>query len=246
MRAPYHREGAGKPCPSCVLSAPMTRPWQILATVPTAEGKLELRQRGENEFLIVIAGRVLMTSAARRSEEALAKLAISACAALSGRRAPRVLLGGLGMGYTLRAALDGLPPAALVTVAELNPAVVDWCRGALSHLTGAALADPRVRVEIGDVAALIARSPPGGFDGIVLDLYEGPHAATQARDDPFYGAKALRHSHGALSEGGVLAVWSEEPDQQFEHRLAVAGFAVTTHRAGKGGRSHVVYLGARV
>ena len=110
----------------------MTRPWRTLATVPTDEGPLELRQRGDDEFLIVIAGRVLMTSAARRSEEALATLG---CAAIARTGAPRVLIGGLGMAYTLRAALDALPATAKVVVAELNPVVADWCRGPMAALT---------------------------------------------------------------------------------------------------------------
>jgi spermidine synthase len=219
----------------------MTRPWETLATVATREGALELRRRGD-EFLIVIDGRVLMTSAARRSEEALATLA---CQRLAGRRAPRVLVGGLGMGYTLRAALDALPAGAHVVVAELSPEVAEWCRGPLAPLTGSALADRRVAVEIVDVAELIARAPAGSYDAILLDLYEGPHAATQRREDPFYGPAALARTHAALAPGGVFAVWSEEADAPFLRRFAAAGFAASTHRAGKGGRSHVVYLGVR-
>jgi spermidine synthase len=220
----------------------VTRPWQVLANVPTPEGALELRQRGDAEFLIVIGGRVLMTSQARRSEEALAALA---CKPLSGRPAPRVLVGGLGMGYTLRAALDVLPAGAKVVVAELTPEVVDWCRGPLAVLTDGAVRDPRVRVEVADVARVIANAAPGSYDAIVLDLYEGPHAATQRGDDPFYGAAALARSHAALAPGGVLAIWSEEPDAPFQRRLTAAGFQTTTHRSGKGGRAHIVYLGVR-
>lgn len=220
----------------------MTRPWQTLASVPTREGPLELRRRGDREFLIVVAGRVLMTSAARRSEEALATLAL---ARVAGRAAPRVLVGGLGMGYTLRAALDALPPAARVVVAELTPAVVDWCRGPLAGLTGGAVLDPRVTVELADVARVIAGAAPGGFDAILLDLYEGPHAATQRPGDPFYGGAALARAHAALADGGVLAVWSEDADPPFARRLAAAGFDASSHRAGRGGRTHVVYLGVR-
>lgn len=219
----------------------MAKPWSTLAKVATPEGALELRRRGETEFLIVIGGRVLMTSAARRSEEALATLG---CAHLAAARAPRLLVGGLGMGYTLRAALDLLPAAAEVTVAELNPQVVEWCRGPLAALTSGAVDDARVRVEVADVAALIAASAAGAWDAILLDLYEGPHAATQRRDDPLYGAAALARAHRALAPGGVLAVWSEEPDAAFASRLA-NGFTATLHRAGRGGRTHVVYLGVR-
>jgi spermidine synthase len=214
-------------------------PWKTLATVSTAEGALQLRQRGEREFLIVIDGRVLMTSNDRRSEEALAQLA---CAGLTGR--PRVLIGGLGMAYTVRAALDALPPGAEVVVAELTPAVVEWCQGPLAPLTAGATQDPRVRVVIGDVARVIADAPRGHYHAIILDLYEGPHAATQRRDDPFYGSQALHRSAAALVAGGVLAVWSEEADDAFAHRFTAAGFEVATHRIGKT-RTHVVYVGRR-
>ena len=223
----------------------MTRPWQTLATVSTPEGPLELRQRGDGDgadFLIVVGGRVLMTSAARRSEELLARLA---CERLAGRSAPRVLVGGLGMGYTLRAALDALPSDAAVVVAELNPDVVTWCRGPLAAASGGALADPRVTVDIADVAKTIAAAPAGRYDAIVLDLYEGPHAATQRRDDPFYAPGALSRQRAALAAGGVLAVWSEEADAAYERRLTAAGFEVSIHREGRGGRTHVVYLGVR-
>jgi spermidine synthase len=215
-------------------------PWNTLATVTTAEGALQLRQRGDREFLIVIDGRVLMTSRDRRSELALATLA---CAAL-GAPAPRVLIGGLGMAYTVRAALDVLPATAELIVAELTQAVLDWCRGPLAPLTAGAVLDPRVRVVIGDVAGVIAGAPRGHYDAIVLDLYEGPHAATQRADDPFYGRAALARSHAALAPGGVLAVWSEEPDEAFARRFGAAGFEVTSHRLGKS-RTHIVYLGRR-
>ena len=221
----------------------MARPWQTLATVPTAEGALELRRRGDDEFLIVIAGRVLMTSVARRSEEALAR---RACAGLAGRPTPRVLIGGLGMGYTLRAALDALPATAQVVVAELHSVVLDWCAGPLAGLTGAAVQDARVRVEIADVARVIVTAPAASYDAIVLDLYEGPHAATQRADDPFYGPAALERARAALARGGVLAVWSEDPDAAFARRFTAAGFEVSSHREGRGGRAHIVYLGVTV
>jgi len=213
------------------------KPWSTLASVATPEGALELRQRGEAEFLIVIGGRVLMTTTARRSEEALAELA-----ALRG--AMRVLVGGLGMGFTLRATLDALGPAARVTVAELNADVLAWCRGPLAPITGGAVLDPRVTVVLGDVARVIADAA-ASFDAILLDLYEGPHAATQRGDDPFYSAAALARSRAALVAGGVLAVWSEDADEPFAKRFAAAGFTVTTHRIGSGGRRHVVYVGKR-
>jgi spermidine synthase len=218
----------------------MTRPWQTIARAATPEGPLELRQRGDRDFLITIDGRVLMTSQARRSEQALATLSLR-------ERPPAklssVVIGGLGMGYTLRAALDLLPAGTRVTVVELNADVVSWCRGPLAPLTDNAVADPRVTVVLADVADFIAGSAPAAHDAILLDLYEGPHAATQRRNDPLYGPAALARTHAALAAGGVFAVWSEEPDRAFEQRLVQTGFAVHKKRSGGGGRAHLVYLG---
>jgi spermidine synthase len=215
------------------------QPWNTIATVPTAEGALELRQRGDT-FLIVIDGRVLMTSAERRSEEAMATLALTK---MRGS-APRVLVAGLGMAYTLRAALDALPAGARVTVSELTPTIVEWCKGPLGVLTNNAVADPRVEVKIEDVSRVIAEATPGSFDAILLDLYEGPNAQTQAADDPFYSAAALARSRAALTANGVLSIWSEDPDAPFEKRFGAAGFRVTMQRLGSS-RQHVVYLGRR-
>ncbi|HEY4240511.1 MAG TPA: hypothetical protein VGM88_11885 [Kofleriaceae bacterium] len=217
-------------------------PWTTVATLKTREGELQLRRRGEREFLITIGGRVLMTSAERHSEEALAKLS---CGPIADRAHPRVLVGGLGMAYTLRAALDVLPSRARVVVAELTREVVDWCKGPLGVLTANSAADPRVSFVIGDVARVIADAPRGHFDAILLDLYEGPHHATQRRDDPFYGPAALARTRAALADGGRFAVWSEEPDAPFSRRFASAGFAVETHKLGKS-RTHVVYVGTPV
>src|SRR5262249_4675931 len=205
--------------------------------VDTPEGPLELRQRGERDFLITIDGRVLMTSAAHRSEDALAEIA---CRALPAGTQPRILVGGLGMGYTLRAALDRLPPPAKVDLVDLNATVVTWCRGPLAPLTAAAIDDRRVSVEVADVSRVIAAAPPGSYDAILLDLYEGPHQATNPAHDPLYGSAALARTHAALRTGGVLAVWSEEIDRPFERRLVAAGFRVRNHRS-RGGRTHVVY-----
>jgi spermidine synthase len=218
------------------------QPWRIVDSIETPEGILELRRRGERSFLITIAGRVLMTSDAHRSEDALARLA---CAPLAGRARPRLLLGGLGMGFTLRAALDALPPSAQVTAVDLNPIVVDWCRGPLADLTGNAIDDPRVTVVVADVATTIRAAPKGSLDAIVLDLYEGPHEATSRESASLYGAAALRRAWSALAPDGVLAIWSEDPDPAFERRIAAAGFEARRHRAGKGGRAHILYIGMR-
>ncbi len=221
----------------------MTRPWRTLERVETDRGQLELRQRGESDFLIALAGRVIMNSRAQRSEVALAE---SACARLAGRRQPRVLIGGLGMGYTLRAALDNLPRAARVVVAELNPAVVRWCRGPLAGLTRRAVDDARVRIEVKDVTSCIARAARlggnGRFDAILLDLYGGPRGAARREADSLYGARALERARAALASGGVLGVWSEDPDRAFEKRLSSAGFAIERRRPGRGGRRHAVYV----
>ena len=216
------------------------RPLELLATVSTTEGELQLRQRTSNEFLITIDGRVLMSSADRRSEEAVATLA---CKELVGREAPRVLVGGLGMAYTLRAALDALPATAHVTVAELTAEVETWCRGPLAPLTGGAVLDPRVSVVIDDVSRVIASAPPGGYDAIILDLYEGPHATAKG-DEPFYGRSALARSYAALSPGGVLAIWSEDVNAGFRRRMTDAGFTTSVHHPG-GKRAYGVYLGVR-
>ena len=216
-------------------------PWKVLAQVATTEGKLQLRQRNAREFLITIDGRVLMTSAERSSEQAVATLA---CKRLVGKKAPRVLIGGLGMAYTVRAALDVLPKTAKVTVAELTPEVETWNRGPLALLTRGAVLDPRVKVVIQDVARVIEQAPPGHYDAIVLDLYEGPHAAQKRENDPFYGRAALERSFAALAPGGVLAIWSEEINSVFKKRMIEAGFETTVQHPG-GSRAYVVYLGRR-
>jgi spermidine synthase len=220
----------------------MAQPWKTIETVETVDGPLELRQRGERDFLILINGRVLMNSASNRSEIVLGELAAKKVAL---RPKPRVLVGGLGMGLTLKAVLDALPAEAKVVVAEFNPVVVRWCRGPLADLTLRAVEDPRVEVIVDDVAYLIgkaAETKAGRFDAIVIDLYEGPHAKTDAANDPFYGSRALKTTATALTDEGVFAIWGENPDEAFEKRLAAAGFMFDRHRPGRGGLRHVVYV----
>jgi len=218
-------------------------PWQTLDTVKTPAGALELRKRGETDFLILIGGRVLMTSAAHRSEDALSELA---CAEIVGTVKPRVLLGGLGMGFSLRAALDHLPGDAAVDVVELNESVVKWCKGPLAEITGNAIKDRRVNITIGNVAHTIARAPAGYYQAIIIDLYEGPHDAVNGPRDPLYGTTAIALAWNALKPKGVFAVWSEEQDVPFENRMGVGGFDLKRVRSGKGGRIHSVYLGSRL
>lgn len=222
----------------------MARPWRVLDRVATPKGLLELRRRGERDFLITVGGRVLMNSANHRSEAALGQLA---CGELPPGARPRVLVGGLGMGFTLRAALDALPATAKVVVAELNPAVVRWCEGPLAELTEGAAADPRVETRVADVAGVIRRHAAAvrgrRFDAILLDLYQGPHRGTDKLRDPLYGRSALETARAALNPRGLLAVWGEDHDPRFEKRLTTAGFAVRCERPGRGGYRHVVYLG---
>lgn len=221
----------------------MAKPWKIVESVATDEGVLELRQRDESDFLITIGGLVLMNSRANRSEVVLGQLG---CKHLQNHPEPRVLVGGLGMGCTLRAMLEALPETAEVVVAELNPVVLEWCRGPLSSLTNGAVSDPRVRVEIGDVAAMVRRAARVGatkkFDAIVFDLYKGPHHHTDKLEDPLYGSRAIENVRSALKTGGVFSVWGENYDEGFDRRLCAAGFTVRHERPGRGGFRHVVFL----
>jgi spermidine synthase len=221
-------------------------PWVELgvAEVPGDGGQLKLMRRG-TEFSIMAGAIELMNSRLSGSEEALAAQTI---ARLGGRRAPRLLIGGLGMGFTLRAALAALGPDAEVTVAELVPEVVSWGRGPLAAIHGASLSDPRVTIFEGDVGGLIA----GGqarFDAIMLDVDNGPEGLTRAANDDLYDAYGLRQAAAALAAGGVLAVWSVGPDPAFSRRLAGAGFAVEELRVranGRGGGArHVIWLATK-
>jgi len=220
----------------------MAKPWQTIDKTDHGDNVLELRKRGDRDFLLLVNGRVLMNSSANRSEVALGE---QACRLVAGRGQPRVLIGGLGMGFTLRAALDALPGSAQVVVAELDPVIVTWCRGPLAGLTQNAVMDPRVTVETDDVAAVIIGASLKGakrFDAIIIDLYVGPGADTDPHYDPFYGSLALSTTAAALSAGGVFAIWGENPDTAFEQRLVAAGFTIERLRPGRGGLRHVVYV----
>ena len=221
----------------------MAKPWKTLDSISTDEGVLELRQRDERDFLITVGGLVLMNSMANRSEVVLGQLG---CKHLKEHAGARVLVGGLGMGFTLKAVLDSLPVTARVVVAELNPVVVAWCRGPLAVLTDRAVSDPRVTVEIGDVANLVRRSaksvPAEQFDAIIFDLYKGPHFRTDPIKDPLYGSRAIANACAALKPGGVFAIWGENYDEGFVRRLQQAGFTVSNARPGRGGLRHVVFV----
>jgi spermidine synthase len=216
---------------------------ELLGRARTPDGSdLTLSRRG-NEYFIQADGKDLMSSRMHGSEEALATLA---CQRARAQAEPCVLIGGLGMGFTARAALDILPRGATVVQSELVPEVVEWNRGPLASLAGRPLEDPRVRVELGDVAVLL-RTSQRRFDAIMLDVDNGPRAFTQSGNDALYGNDGLAAARAALKPGGVYAVWSAWDDRKFEHRLRFAGFTVETHRVRgrlkKGGPRHTIFLG---
>jgi len=224
------------------------KPTRILDCVVTPQGReLVLYQRGDT-FTIQIDNHDLMLSRTHGSEEDLARLALLA---LDNRPAPRVLVGGLGMGFTLRAALDGVAdrPAAQVVVAEVFPAVVKWNRGVLGPLAGRPLDDPKAQVQEGDVDRLLGtRGKP--FDVILLDVDNGPSALTLKSNRRLYTDAGLARLHRALTPGGVLAVWSASDDPRFLGQLGGVGFKAESHRvraraSGKGGR-HVVFVARRL
>ena len=225
----------------------MALPWKVFDKFTTGdEGVLELRQRGKKDFLITVGSQVLMNSMAQRSEIALGELG---AAGLKDHPAPRVLVGGLGMGITLRAVLNTLPATAEIVVFEINPHILTWCQGPLAELTDGAAADSRVKVKIDDVAKGIQEASKGDsnhrFDAIILDLYRGPHPKTDKKNDPFYGSRAIEQSFKALNPGGTLAVWGENHDEGFIQRLGHGGFSVEFKRVGKGGYCHAVFLASK-
>lgn len=183
-------------------------------------GALHLMRRGD-EFSIQFGDEELMGSEVWHSEQALATLA---CERM-GNKGGTVLIGGLGMGFTLGAALSALGPDASVVVAELVPKVVAWAKGPLRHIFGDSLVDPRVSLEVSDVHDVIVRSP-ATFDAILLDVDNGPDGLIQLANDRLYCNWGLRAAHAALRPGGVLAVWSSYPDAEFLERLKAAGFTV--------------------
>ena len=216
-------------------------PWETLASERTPDGLLELRRRSDHDWLITIDRRILMASAQHRSEDALARWA---CQDL--RPDAHVLVSGLGMGFTLRAALDALGPGATFDVSELNAVVVEWARGAMVPLTNGAALDPRVSLVVEDVAVTLARAAKSAtkYNAIVLDMYEGPQAKV-ADDHPLYGVRALTRVAAALVPRGVLTVWCESQSVGFERALQAAGFTFTIHREGKGARNFLVVRAVR-
>lgn len=214
------------------------------APVPGGGGELRLIRRGE-DFWIMLGANALMSTRLRGSEEALATLA---CERIAGRPRPALLIGGLGMGFTLRAALGALGRDASLVVSELVPAIVEWARGPMAHVHGGSLDDPRVRVELSDVGELIA-SARSSFDSILLDVDNGPDALSRESNDRLYDLDGLHRAKAALKPGGLLAIWSAAPDPAFTRRLGKAGFAVeevtVRAHAGRKGTKHMIWLATR-
>jgi spermidine synthase len=219
------------------------KPWELLGETRTPDGRLMALTRRGGEWVIHADGKSLMSSRMHGSEEALASFG---CRGLAGSEEPTVLVGGLGMGFTLRATLDVLPADASVVVAELVPAIAEWNRGALGGLAHHPLEDPRVRLELADVGDVL-RASTGAFDAVLLDVDNGPSAFTTEGNAGLYDDRGLAAAFAALRPEGTLAVWSAREDRKFEQRLRHAGFRVEAQRVrarGKrGGPRHVIFLG---
>jgi spermidine synthase len=218
-------------------------PWLQIDTVrvPGAEVELRLMRRGA-EFSMMLGPNELMNSRLSGSEEALATLA---CRRIEAVKRPHLLIGGLGMGFTLRAALAVLGAEARIMVAELVPAVIAWARGPMADVFGASLDDPRASIRQADVVDVI-RSHPSAFDAILLDVDNGPEGLIRKANDALYNLRGLKIILRALRPGGVLAVWSSGPNPSFTKRLSAAGFEVnevgvraTTKRSGA---HHVIWF----
>ncbi len=220
--------------------------WEKLdgEAVPGDDTVMELLRRG-TELVIRVSGRELMSSRVHGSEDALADLA---CDRLKDRPAARVLVGGLGMGYTLAATLQELPADAVVLVAELVPAVIEWNRGILGACAGHPLTDRRARVVVGDVGDVV-RNNVGRLDAILLDVDNGPAAFTTLNNQGLYDNGGVEACHRALRPGGVLAVWSAWEDRHFEQRLRFYGFEARVDRVRarlkKGGPRHTIFVGVK-
>ncbi|MBU1316777.1 MAG: hypothetical protein KJ947_01845 [Alphaproteobacteria bacterium] len=221
-------------------------PWTLIdtASVPGGSDELRLKQRG-TEFSIMLGTNELMNSRLSGSEEALARLS---CDKIRDRPRPRILIGGLGMGFTLRAALAEVPEGAEVIVAELVPAVIRWARGPMAEVFRGCLDDPRVTVVEADVGVLIA-AEKDAYDAILLDVDNGPEALTRDENDRIYDLGGLGAAKRALRPGGVLSVWSSAPDSKFTRRLKTAGFTtdeVPTRANGKrGGARHMIWVAVK-
>lgn len=221
---------------------PLVKRWDTLAEAHLPDGGVLTLVHHDGDYVIRAEGYDLMTSRARNSEEAM--MALACPEPPSGAS---VLVGGLGMGYTLAAALAAVDEASTVVVAELVPEVIEWNRGPLGPLAGNPLDDPRTEVYCGDVARLI-KSSRDRFDAILLDVDNGPGSLTDRGNYTLYTPAGLAAAYRALRPGGALAIWSVGADATAERRLRAAGFTPETHRLpahGRRGRSHVVFVGRR-
>jgi spermidine synthase len=218
------------------------KPFELLGQTLSPDGTVMKLVRRSGEYIILADGATLMSSRMHGSEEALATFA---CQRLRTLEQPSVLIGGLGMGFTLRATLDLLSSDATVVVAELMPAVVEWNRGLLGSLAGHPLKDKRVRVETGDVAVILS-SRLGQFDAVLLDVDNGPTAFTASNNAGLYDNRGIAAARAALKEKGVLAVWAAQDDGRFEQRLRHGRFDVQVQRVRgrvkKGGPRHTIFL----
>ena len=218
------------------------KPFELLGQTLSPDGTVMKLIRRSHEYIMLADGAILMSSRMHTSENELATLA---CQRARTLEKPSVLVGGLGMGFTLRATLDVLAPEARVIVAELVPAVVEWNRGPLGPLAGHPLKDKRVTVEIGDVAATLS-SCPGQFDAVLLDVDNGPIAFTTSKNAGLYNNRGIAAAHAALKKDGVLGVWAAQDDREFEQRLRQGRFAVRVQRARgglkKSGPRHTLFL----
>jgi spermidine synthase len=216
---------------------------ELLGQAHSRDGTVLKLVRRSDEYIILANGKSLMSSRMHGSEEALATFACRRARILAQ---PRVLIGGLGMGFTLRATLDLLPADAIVVVAEIVPAVVEWNRGLLSVLAREPLKDSRVQVEIDDVAVTLS-SRPGQFDAVLLDVDNGPSGFTASNNDWLYDDRGIAAAFASLKMDGVLAVWSAREDRKFEQRLRHGKFEVEVEqvrgRLNKGGPRHTIFLG---
>lgn len=215
---------------------------ELLGTAQVPGGE-ELRlYRHDRDFMIVLGHNELMSSRKRGSEEALASLALER---IARARRPHLLIGGYGMGFTLRAALARLPEGGRVTLVELVPEIIEWARGPMAGLTAGCLDDPRVTLIQADVGAIIAGSR-GAFDAILLDVDNGPDGLVRQDNDAIYAASGLRAARTALTPDGVLAIWSAGPDPAFTRRLQKSGFAVNevkvSARGNGKGPKHVIWF----
>ena len=214
------------------------------ALIPGGGGELRLIRRGD-DFWIMLGSNALMSTRLRGSEEALATLA---CERIAGRPRPAMLIGGLGMGFTLRAALGALGRDARLVVAELVPAIVEWARGPMAHVHCGSLEDPRVEVAMGDVGDLVAAAR-SEFDAILLDVDNGPDALSLESNDRLYDLDGLHRAKAALKPHGLLAIWSAGDDPAFSRRLGKAGFRVeevtVRAHAGRKGAKHMIWLASR-